>query len=58
MRNITLVDTDGCLKPCEGVYADITKVDDGKIDEQYYESLLQSYYSYKRFFDKDDSKSF
>ena len=33
-------------------------VDDGKIDEQYYESLLQSYYSYKRFFDKDDSKLF
>ena len=50
-KNIT-IDTTECIKPCEGIYADVTKYDADKIDDTNYEALLESYHKYKRFFNQ------
>ena len=46
--NITTV-YDDCLPPCEGIYADVTKMPSENIDGEYYEDLLRDYNKYKRF---------
>ena len=43
--------------PCEGIHADVTKIDNGDFgDDEFHEVLAESYAKYKRFNDKDDSK--
>ena len=54
VSNIT-VDSDGCQIPCEGIYMDFTKYEPDNIADEYHETLVKSYYKYKRFFDVDDS---
>ena len=46
------VDKNECLKPCEGVYADVTKYDADEIEKNNYGALLDIYSRYKRFFDQ------
>ena len=55
VSNIT-IDTNDCLAPCEGIFADVLKHDAETIDEKYFEPLLKSYYKYKRFFDISEDK--
>ena len=52
------ITTDGkkCLTPCEGVYADVTKLEAKNISGDHFESLLRNYNNYKRFFDISKSK--
>ena len=49
-ENITF-DSSICLIPCQGIYADVTKTEADKIEGEYYETLLNNYKKYKRFFD-------
>ena len=49
------MEDDNCLIPCEGIYADVTKIEAKKVTGKYYETLLKSYNKYKRFFKDEDS---
>ena len=51
------VETNNCLVPCEGIFADVTKLKAPEITGKYYEKLLRSYDKYKRFFDISDCKN-
>ena len=53
-----VVDTKECIVPCEGVFADVTKLEAPKVTGEYYKKLLRSYDKYKRFFDISDSKKY
>ena len=44
-----------CLPPCEGVYADVTKIQAEKIEGEYYENLMKEYHEYKRFYYPSES---
>ena len=47
---IILKEYDECLPPCEGIYADVTKIAaDNVVNGKYYEALLMDYNRYKRF---------
>ena len=50
------MDNKECLVPCEGVFADVTKLEAPEIIGDYYEKLLKNYDKYKRSFDISDSK--
>ena len=51
------IDEKECLTACEGVYADVTKLEAKNISGVHFESLLRNYNNYKRFFDISKSKS-
>ena len=44
--------TRGCGKPCEGIYADVDKLDED-IESNDYDSLIAKYREYKRLFVKN-----
>ena len=50
------VDGKKCVTPCEGVYADVFKLEAKNISGDHFESLLRNYNNYKRFFDISESK--
>ena len=48
---------DECLPPCEGIYADVTKIAaDNVVNGDYYEALLMDYNRFKRFNYLSESK--
>ena len=47
-----------CLIPCEGIYADVTILKSSEIDETQYESFVENYQKYKRYFDPSKGKTF
>ena len=49
------IDNKECLIPCEGLYADVTKIVPNNIDQENYEKLHKDYNKYKRSFDLSKS---
>ena len=51
------VDIEDCLAPCEGIFADVSKIKAPDITGKHYDQLLKSYDRYKRFFDLSESNN-
>ena len=49
------VDKKNCLKPCKGIYADVTKMEAKNTSTKHFEYLFRNYNKYKRFFELSKS---
>ena len=49
------IDPKKCTRPCEGIYADVSKMEAKNISGVHFEDLIRDYNNYKRFFDLSTS---